>query len=105
MAREQERVSFFVEVVLESASGKREARISDLSLGGCFIDSIALMTEGESVAFELLREGGQLVRFTGRVTYVLPGVGFGVRFTNISEDQQAFLEQVVGVPADSGTLA
>jgi PilZ domain len=103
MPREQERVPFFVEVVLESASGKRHARISDLSLGGCFIDSIALMTQGEAVAFDLAEESGRLLHFTGRVTYVLPGVGFGVRFTNVSEEQQAFLDEIVGVTADSGT--
>jgi hypothetical protein len=93
------------EVVVESASGKRQERISDLSLGGCFVDSIATVMEGEPVSLVLVRPDGGPLAFTGRVTYILPGVGFGIRFTNISEEQQAFLESAVGVPSGSATPA
>ena len=95
MPREQERVTFFVEVVLESDSGRRQARISDLSVGGCFIDSIANISEGESVTFDLKHPNGEEMEFTGQVTYLLPSVGFGVRFTDMQEEQRTFVERIV----------
>ena len=95
MAREQTRIPYLVEIVLESASGRRQERISDLSAGGCFVDSIALMTEGEPIAFEMVLPDGGSLKFTGRVTYVLAGVGFGVRFTEVSDDQRAFIESAM----------
>lgn len=95
MPREQERVPFLIEIVLESASGKREARISDISMGGCYIDSIASFHEGEPVAFDLIHPNGQSLPFTGEVAYVLEGFGFGVKFTDLTEEQSVFLERMV----------
>ena len=104
MAREQARVQYFVEVTLESSSGRRQARISDLGLGGCFIDSIAIVSEGEPVSFELSEPGGEKLAFTGEVTYSLTGVGFGVRFTHVTDEQQAFLEKVVAASTEVSTV-
>lgn len=105
MAREQQRVQFFIEVVLDSASGRWQARISDLSSGGCFIDSIATVREGEAVKFEVIHPGGKSLHFTGQVTYTLPGVGFGVRFTNVTEAQQKFADMMVRTLSKSSMAA
>ncbi len=45
MPRKEERVPFLMEILLESASGKREARISDIGPEGCYIDSIVTTQE------------------------------------------------------------
>ncbi|MFN2412122.1 MAG: PilZ domain-containing protein [Pyrinomonadaceae bacterium] len=92
MARRQERISHFVEVTLESSSGKQQARMSDLSLGGCFIDSIADVPKGEKIAFEIVRPGEAPLRFSGTVVYTLPGMGFGVEFTELNDEQKTYLE-------------
>jgi len=96
MPREKPRIPYLSEVVVESASGRRQERISDLGLGGCFIDSIATVMEGEAVNFDLLMPNGNMLKFTGRVTYLLHGVGYGVRFTDLSDEQKTFLEEIVG---------
>lgn len=97
MAREQNRITHFVEVTLESSSGRRQARLSDLSRGGCFIDTIAQTPCGENIRFEVARDGEPL-RFTGEVVYSLPGTGFGIRFTDLTEEQTAYLdEKLAGV--------
>jgi hypothetical protein len=95
MPREHERVPFLVEIVLESSSGKREARISDISMGGCYVDSIATVRDGEAVAFDLVHPSGQRLPFTGTVSYVLEGFGFGVRFTDLTDEQTVFLTRIV----------
>jgi hypothetical protein len=95
MPREQERVNYLIEILLECASGKREARISDLSPGGCYIDSIVSVKEGEPVSFSLKDASGSTLPFTGQVAYVFDGAGFGVRFTELTDERKAFLDQVM----------
>jgi hypothetical protein len=94
--REGERHPFLDEIMLEFSSGQREARISDISAGGCYVDSIAAVSEGEEVQFDLSTHDGGFIPFTGEVAYVLNGMGFGIKFTNITEEQRAFLETVTG---------
>ena len=95
MPRELERYPYFVEIVLESSSGKREARISDISSGGCYIDSIVGVHEGEDVAFEFKQPIDAQPRFTGTVAYVLDGFGFGVRFKDLTDEQKAAVAAII----------
>ena len=101
MPREHERYPHFIEIVLESASGKREARISDISVGGCFIDSIAGVFVTESISFVVKADDGQIIDFIGEVTYIFPGIGFGVRFTDLSEDAAKYLQRAIGGQSES----
>ena len=95
MPRELERYQYFVEIVLESSSGRRDARISDISSGGCYVDTIVVAQEGEDVSFELKDVAHQNLTFTGTVAYVLDGMGFGIKFTNISEQHQAVIDRII----------
>jgi hypothetical protein len=80
MPREHERTQYFTEISLESASGKREARISDVSLGGCFVDTIT---------------NGDRLDIKGKVAYVMGGFGFGVEFTELDGDSEAVLKKII----------
>jgi hypothetical protein len=95
MPRELERYQYFVEIELELASGRRDARISDISAGGCYIDTIIGVYEGEEVAFEFKQSTGENLRFTGTVAYVLDGMGFGMKFTNLSKEHEAVINQII----------
>ena len=95
MPRKHERLPLSLEVVMESSSGKREARISDLSMSGCFVDSIVIALEGETVAFKLCMPTGNWLRLAGEVVYCLPNIGFGIRFTNLTEEKQNLLELII----------
>ena len=90
MPRQQERRDYLTEIVLESASGRRIARISDIGPGGCFIDAITPVQPGEPVTFEVENGAGPL-RFTGRVAYVLTGCGFGAEFTDLTDLHHQFI--------------
>lgn len=96
MPRQEERVQYLEEVELNFASGKRLARISDISMGGCYVDSIASVPVGEPVTIEIARLGGENKQFSGKVAYILDGFGFGVQFTDLTDDQTKFLERIVG---------
>lgn len=95
MPREHERTSYLTEVILESASGKRQARLSDLSLGGCFVDTLTNVREGEDVTLSASFENGDRFEARGRVAYVMQGFGFGLSFIELTNGSQEILEKLV----------
>ena len=95
MPRQFERISVSFEIVLESASGKRGARISDLSMEGCFVDTILDAAEGEQMFFDVKLPTGDPVRLSGKVTYAMPRIGFGIRFDELSEENKQLLKQII----------
>ncbi|MFN6962174.1 MAG: PilZ domain-containing protein [Pyrinomonadaceae bacterium] len=95
MPRQYERVTYFTETLLECASGRHPARMSDLSLGGCYIDSIAEVRAGEVIKFWLSGRDGSDLTITARVAYVHPGIGFGVTFLDLSENSRQFVQDAI----------
>lgn len=95
MPREEDRVAFLEEIELDFSSGKRLARISDISNGGCYVDSIVSVPVGEPVAFVFTRPGASDTRFTGTVAYILDGFGFGIQFRDLSDEAQNLLNKII----------
>lgn len=95
MPRKEERVSYLKEVELEFASGRRSARISDISPGGCYIDTIAQVPVGDPVSLHISASDGESMLFKGKIAYVLDGNGFGVEFVDVSDEQREFLRKIV----------
>lgn len=95
MPRQNERLQYLEEVELSFSSGKRLARVSDISMGGCYVDSIAAVPVGEPVSIEIARPAGGKLQFSGKVAYVLDGFGFGVQFLDLTADHTEFLERIV----------
>ena len=95
MNREQKRAPYLIEAILEFSSGRREARISDLSLGGCYVDSIAPVAQGETIAFDIPVAEGKLLHLVGTVAHVFESNGFGVKFAELSQaDTMQILELI-----------
>jgi hypothetical protein len=95
MARKHERSTFLTEVLLESSSGRREARISDVSDGGCFVDTIVIVRPGEEISLSGTLESGEEFAVTGKVAYVMDGFGFGVEFTDISDAARQTINKIL----------
>jgi hypothetical protein len=96
MPRKEDRYTFLKEVELEFASGKRMARISDISKGGCYVDSIASVPVGEPLSLSIAGPGGIPMRLSGKVAYILDGFGFGVEFTDLTPEGRDFLLMLIG---------
>ncbi len=96
MPRKEERLTYLKEVDLEFSSGQRSARISDISPGGCYIDTIAQVPIGEPVRLEIGAVDGSSMVFTGKVAYILDGFGFGVEFIELSDEHKDFLSRLIG---------
>lgn len=83
--RKQRRVGVLIEVRWDGPTGSHEARASDLSITGCFIDTIVRATLGETINLKLCLPAGEWIELQGTVTYENANTGFGVEFTKLSE--------------------
>ena len=93
--RRYKRIPLLLEVRWESLSGNHTARTGDISLGGCYIESLGQVTLGEDISFDIKIPTGRWIRLRGKVAYHLPHMGFGVRFTALPEIERNMLEQVM----------
>ncbi len=93
--RKEGRVQAIIEVIWEGANTQYQARTSDLTTSGCFIDTIGQAAVGDIVTFKLLLPAKDSIEIQGEVLYSYPHSGFGVRFTNVSDTDQKKLEWLV----------
>ncbi len=62
-------------------AGRQDGRIVDLSVSGCFIESIALPKVGQTVTVSIAISGGQ-INLPAEVVYAETTHGFAVRFVD-----------------------
>lgn len=91
--RRAPRYQFIAEAeVVEIESGtKFKAKTGDLSIGGCFLDTLNPSPEGTEIRVTILRESSTFTAL-GRVVFVFPNLGMGVAFTSSVASQTAILE-------------
>lgn len=70
--------------VVDTAGGVRiVARVSELSLYGCYIDMTNPLPQGASVLVKI-DSGGRHLEASGKVVYSVPHLGIGVSFHEVS---------------------
>ena len=79
----------------DGLSGRYEARIEDISLGGCFVNARGQVQQGDAITVEINLQSGEWLTLPGNVTTYYPGIGFGVGFTNLTPAQELSLEELV----------
>jgi PilZ domain-containing protein len=94
--RSGQRWDVSLDAAWDGKSGNYTARITDLSDGGCYVDSLGDVTMGELLCLKLHLPNGEWLELTGEVAHHTPPVGFGLRFLELSEVQletlRAFIE-------------
>lgn len=70
-------------LVLE-CSWSRDARLTDLSLGGCYVDTRAVPALGEEAEVGVTLDG-EATRLRGKVVHATRGLGFALKF-DLSDD-------------------
>ena len=97
--RNEDRMEVSLEAVWDG-HGNRPARITDLSEGGCFVDTTGESCIGEQLTFRVLKPDGTPLELTGEVAHQHIPVGFGLRFSNLTDEQlnelRAFIEYLKG---------
>jgi hypothetical protein len=93
--RNAERVPLMLELRWQSLSGKHTARISDMSMGGCYVETIGQVTVGDLIRFEVQLPTGRWMPLVGEVAYYLPAMGFGLRFRSLTETQRQMVASLL----------
>ncbi|HEX2268436.1 MAG TPA: PilZ domain-containing protein [Pyrinomonadaceae bacterium] len=96
-----------LDAVWDGKSGNHTARISDLSEGGCYMDTMGDAIPGEILTLKLQLPTGEWLELTGEVAHHTPPLGFGLRFVDLPEEQverlRSFIEYLKD-PSSEGLL-
>src|SRR5882672_1297358 len=70
------------------------ATFADISMHGCYVETAAPMRVGVVLALKL-EAGGFRVEATAEVRVAYPGLGMGISFTSVSDEDRARLRELV----------
>jgi hypothetical protein len=70
---------------------KVNGRTTDLGLGGCYVDALTAFPSGTNVQVRIKR-GGQTFEANARVLYGKPGMGMGMAFLGMGQEEKIRLE-------------
>ena len=93
--RSSQRKRILLEAKWESMSRTHEARVDDVSLGGCFVNTFGHVEHNEEIDLQILLPSGEWLPLRGRVASYQPGVGFGIAFTAMSAAQRVVLKDLL----------
>jgi hypothetical protein len=79
-------------------------RCSDISITGCYVDTLNPLDPGTSLVLRL-EHGGRVFESAAKVTYMVPHLGMGTAFAQpIAEAQLAVLQEWIREAAEDGKL-
>ena len=93
--RKEERVTVCLDATWLGRSSKNNARAVDLSEGGCYIDTIVEVSEGEALTFGLMMNDGKWLVLKGVVAHRTPRLGFGIRFVDLTDEQRGKIQSIL----------
>jgi hypothetical protein len=93
--RVAERFRVNLEAHWESLTVQREGTISDISMSGCFMLTSGDVSPEETVSIEIKLHNQSKIDLRGEVVYLIPEMGFAVRFIEFTEDEKLALEQLI----------
>jgi hypothetical protein len=79
------------EAVHIQANTRLSGRVSDLSRGGCYVDTISPFPSGAEIKIRIVRDNQSFVAL-GQVLYSSVGFGMGIAFTKIDAEKQGVLD-------------
>ena len=93
--RRNQRQKVLLEARWESLSTRHEARVDDISLSGCFVNTYGPVEVGELIELNILRRSGEWLKLTGSVAMYHHGVGFGLAFTELTAEERKALQDLI----------
>jgi hypothetical protein len=100
--RGEQRIPLPLEARWEGLSGKYTARLSDLSLSGCYIETLAQVALDEEIQFEIKLPTGFWMPLRGTVVYRHPNLGFGVRLGQLTLMERNVLARLLETTGGRG---
>ena len=99
------RLSVYLDAVWQAEDERHSARVTDLSEGGCYLDTVGEVLVGEIVAFRVLLPDGDWLYLEGEVRHHRHGQGFGVQFVELNEEQTQNLMRLLEIARAAGPEA
>jgi hypothetical protein len=96
--RHDERMPTNLPAKWDGLSGGHEARIEDISLGGCFVNTTGRVDIGEVVVLQVKLPSGESLTLRGEATSIQEGVGFGLNFSFITDEEEFALRELISNP-------
>jgi hypothetical protein len=93
--RKYPRVRVPLEARWQGQSGKYEARVDEIGMGGCYIESLGQVTAGERIVFQVQTPDGRWLVLHGEIAYHHPAMGFGVRFLPLAPPTARRLAEII----------
>lgn len=93
--RSDERIKTNLTAKWGGLAGDHEGRIEDLSLGGCFVNTTSRVNVGEIVGVEIKLPSGEWLQLRGEVVSHQMGIGFGLLFSFLTEDEEQSLREFI----------
>lgn len=97
--RNNQRKKVLLEAKWESMSRGHEARVDDVSLGGCFVNTYGHVELNEPVELQILLPSGDWLALQGKVASYHPGVGFGMSFS-LNDDEKKAVQELIAAAAE-----
>lgn len=97
-SREAERFATYrgLNLIYEGRSERMEVRAPDISPKGMFIHIPTQFPEGAVIKVEFwLSRSGHHIKARAEVRYCLPGVGIGVEFVDITDEDRVLIESEI----------
>jgi hypothetical protein len=93
--RSDERIATNLTAKWGGLAGDHEGRIESLSLGGCFVNTTGRVDVGEIVGVEIKLPSGEWLQLRGEVASYQSGIGFGLVFSFLTEDEEQSLREFI----------
>jgi PilZ domain len=100
--RSRPRLSVSLDAVWDGVKEKHSARVTDLSEGGCYLDTVGEVMTGEIVAFRVLLPDDDWLYLEGEVKHHRHGYGFGVQFVELNDEQTEKLQRLLRIADAAG---
>ena len=94
------RKRLLLEAKWKGVSRRHEARVDDVSLGGCFVNTYAQVELVYHIDLHIQLASGEWLPLRGGVASYQPGVGFGMSFTSLTDEETAGLEELMRTAED-----
>ena len=93
--RQRQRTEQYLDCTWISVWGEERSRVSSLGPTGCYIESRTTPTEGAIVPEIVIHLASGPITLQGTVISAMRGVGFAVRFTDVSQEADERLSALV----------
>jgi hypothetical protein len=93
--RDKRRFEISLDATWDGSRGTYDARISDLSETGCYVDAINETLPGEILRLKVKLPSGDWLEVNGEVAHSFTSVGFGLRFVDLDSEQSAKLKALL----------